>query len=167
MNFNLFKQAVAKQFATMSNSQLFAVDIDGDVLWDTYLRSFPEGTNPIYLERTDQDCNCCKQFIKNIGKVVAIVADEIVSIWDIAPTGTPYDIVAKALSAVVHSRPIANVYRHYERSVGTDKNFEQLLDGQKAWEHFHVTLPATVVKSKVDIPTFLGSKRIEHDMLSR
>ena len=167
MNFNLFKHAVAKHFATMSNSQLFAVDIDGDVLWDTYLRAFPEGTNPIYRERTEHACSCCRQFIKNAGKVVAIVADEVVSIWDIAPTGTPYDIVAKALSEAVRSRPIANVYRHYERSVGTDKNFEQLLDGQKTWEHFYVTLPATVVKSKADIPTFLGSKRTEHDMLSR
>ena len=167
MNFNLFKQAVAKQFATMSNSQLFTVDIDGDVLWDTYLRSFPAGTNPIYRERTEHDCSCCRQFVKNAGKVVTIVADEIVSIWDIAPTGSPYDLVAKALANKVRSRPIANVYRHYERSVGTDKNFEQLLDGQKTWEHFHVTLPTAVVKRKDDIPTFLGSKRTEHDMLSR
>ena len=48
MNFSLFKQAVAKQFAFMQKYPLFAVDIDGDTLWDTYLRSFPEGTNEEY-----------------------------------------------------------------------------------------------------------------------
>ena len=167
MNFSLFKQAVAKQFAFMQKYPLFAVDIDGDTLWDTYLRSFPEGTNPIYRERTEHDCNCCKQFIKNAGKIVAIVGDEIVSIWDIAPTGTGYDTVAKALLAAVRSRPIANVYKHYERSVGTDKSFEQLVDGQKAWEHFFINLPASAVARKDTLPTLFGQKRTAYDMLTR
>jgi len=167
MNFSLFKQAVSRQFASMSQFPLYAVDIEGDVLWDTYLRAFPEGTNPIYRERTEHDCTCCRQFIKNAGKIVAIIGDEVVSIWDIAPTGTSYDIVAKALLAAVRSRPIANVYKHYERSVGTDKSFEQLVDGQKAWEHFFINLPTSAVASKHTLPTLFGQKRTAYDMLNR
>ena len=159
MNFSLFKQAVSRQFANMSQFRLYAVDIEGDVLWDTYLRAFPEGTNPIYRERTEHDCSCCKQFIRNIGNVVTIEDGKLVSIWDTEPTGTPYDLVAAALSSAVKAHPIANVYRHYERSVGTDKNFEQLVTGQRAWEHFYVTLPATVVMDKRSIPTKLGEFR--------
>lgn len=50
MNFNEFKVAVAKQFATMvkdSTNNLFTTNLDKDELWSIYLESFPEGTNPI------------------------------------------------------------------------------------------------------------------------
>jgi hypothetical protein len=86
MNFNVFKQAVATQFAKMVKSPLFVTAITGDDLWTTYLAAFPEGTNPIYRERTEHDCSCCKQFIRNIGNVVTIQDGKLVSIWDIAPT---------------------------------------------------------------------------------
>lgn len=167
MNFNVFKSAVAAQFARMAKNPIFVTDISGDDLWDTYLKSFPEGTNPIYRERTDHDCSCCRQFIKNIGKAVTIHDGKLVSIWDIDPTNTPYDAVAAALSSAVKAQPIANVYRHYERSVGTDKNFEQLITGQKAWEHFYVTLPAAVVIKKAAIQSKLGEFREAHQMLTR
>ncbi|MBK8653177.1 MAG: hypothetical protein IPN20_04575 [Haliscomenobacter sp.] len=167
MNFNVFKQAVATQFAKMAKSQLFVTATTGDDLWATYLAAFPEGTNPVYRERTEHDCSCCKQFIRNIGNVVTIQDGKLVSIWDIVPTNSPYDLVAAALSSAVKAHPIANMYRHYERSVGTDKNFEQLVTGQKAWEHFYVTLPATVVMDKRSIPTKLGEYREAHQMLTR
>lgn len=166
MNFNVFKTAVAKQFAFMQKHQLFTTDVSGDDLWQTYLSSFPEGTNPIYRERTKHDCSCCKQFIRNIGGVVTLIGDKLVSIWDIN-TGTPYDVVATALSKQVLSKPIKNVYLHYERSVGTDKNFEQLVSGQKTWEHFYVTLPPAVVTDKRGIPTNLGAKRTAYETLTR
>ena len=167
MNFNVFKQAVATQFAKMVKSPLFVTAITGDDLWTTYLAAFPEGTNPIYRERTEHDCSCCKQFIRNIGNVVTIQDGKLVSIWDIVPTNSPYDLVAAALSSVVKAQPVANVYRHYERSVGTDKNFEQLVTGQRAWEHFYVTLPATVVMDNRSIPTKLGEYKEAHQMLIR
>ena len=168
MDFHAFKTAVAKQFAVMQKHQLFTVDVSGDVLWQTYLSSFPEGTNPIYRERTKHDCSCCKQFIRNIGGVVALIGDKLVSIWDVElPAIRGYKDVAKALSSVVKSRYIANVYRHYERSVGTDKNFEQLVTGQKTWEHFYVTLPPAVVMGKSSIPTALGLQRTAYETLTR
>ena len=167
MNFNVFKAAVSKQFAFMQKYCLFDTYHSDDDLWETYLAAFPEGTNPIYRERTEHDCSCCRQFIRNIGGVVAIVGDEVVSIWDIEPTGTPYDLVAKALANKVRSRAIANVYLHYEKTVGTDKNFEQLLDGQRTWEHFSVTLPPTCVRKKAHIATERGAKRTLYELLDR
>ena len=168
MNFNVFKQAVAAQFAKMAKSPLFVTAITGDDLWATYLAAFPEGTNPIYRERTEHDCSCCKQFIRNIGNVVTIEDGKLVSIWDVElPAIRGYKDVAAALSSAVKAQPVANVYRHYERSVGTDKNFEQLVTGQKAWEHFYVTLPATVVMDKRSIPTKLGEYREANQMLTR
>lgn len=167
MNFNVFKSAVSAQFAKMSSSPLFRTNTTGDELWATYLSAFPEGTNPLYRKRTEHDCSCCKQFIRTIGDVVTIKDGKLVSIWDIAPTNTPYDLVAAAMSAAVKSCNISDVYRHYERSVGTDKNFEQLVTGQQAWEHFHVTLPTAVVMSKQAMPTKLGEYRGAHQTLTR
>lgn len=66
MNFTTLKTAVAKQFQSMTATGLFRVDVEPDLLWETYLESFPEGTNPIYKTRRSFDCSCCRHFVKHI-----------------------------------------------------------------------------------------------------
>ena len=169
MNFNKFKTAVAARFASMSKHGLFRVDVTRDELWDTYLKSFPAGTNPMYRERTEHDCNCCKQFIRTVGNVVSIENGRLVSIWDIDIGGAEpaYQAVANALSELVHSRKVNNVFRHYERHAGTDRNFE-LTDGHsKTWEHFFVNIPREFVLEKSRIDTALGDFRSTYDVLYR
>ena len=88
MGFMKFKQAIAKQFKSMLDlgCDLYVVDVNRDELWEKYLASFPEGTNPIHRTRTEHDCSACRHFIKTLGPVVAIASDiRLVSIWD-----TPY-----------------------------------------------------------------------------
>lgn len=169
MQFSSFKLAVAKQFSKMAQSPLFVTDVSGDELWETYLSSFPDGSNPIYRTRTEHDCSCCRQFIKNIGKAVAIKDGGLVSIWDIDPAGVDpaYVAVAEAMSAKVKSAKVSNVYRHYEKTVGTDKNFEQLLEGQKTWEHFYVMLPQHLIVRKDRMASVLGKFDESHALLVR
>jgi hypothetical protein len=78
MNFNTFKNAVAKQFERMQKHELFRVQVDKDTLWATYLSSFPSGTDTLFRERTEHDCSCCKQFIRAIGDTVAIVDGKLI-----------------------------------------------------------------------------------------
>ena len=59
MNFKQFAQAVEKQFKKMSKHPLFIVKVEKNDIWDKYLASFPEGTNPIYKTNTEHDCFCC------------------------------------------------------------------------------------------------------------
>jgi hypothetical protein len=168
MNFKRFKIAVQTRFAEMSKDVvLFYTNTDKEELWRTYLNSFPEGSNPIFRERTDHDCNCCKQFIRAIGNVVSIVDGRMVSIWDVDMPDEPiYQLVADALSVYVKSKPIANIFLHYEKTVGTDKNFEALLDGgARGWEHFYVNLPKAFVEKKDRIDAVRGNFKTEHDML--
>ena len=73
-NFSTFKQAVTAQFALMEKGMLLTTKVSKDELWDTYLGSFPEGSNPIFRERTEHDCSCCKQFIRTMGDVVYMSA---------------------------------------------------------------------------------------------
>lgn len=75
--FMMFKKALQKHFDEMQReaTHLFEVNVDKDELWNTYLDSFPAGTNGIFRERREHDCSCCRQFIKNIGSAVSL--DEI------------------------------------------------------------------------------------------
>ena len=81
MNFNILQEAIQKQFQTMQKYRLFRVGLDKDRLWNIYLSSFPEGKNPIFKVRTGHDCSCCRNFVRTIGDVVAIIGTELVSIW--------------------------------------------------------------------------------------
>lgn len=168
MNFKTIKNAVAKQFAAMSSTQLFRVDIDKDVLWNLYLSSFPEGTNPLYKQRTEHDCNCCKQFIRAVGDVVAIKDGKLISIWDGKTGDENYQVVSDALAQYVKSKPIKDVFLHYERTAGTNKSFHSLVDGKVGeWDHFFVNIPEKFVKKNADIASALSVVRSTHDVFLR
>ena len=171
MSFNIIKHAVAKQFAEMSKGHLFVTDTDKDKIWDTYLNAFPENTNPIYRERTEHDCTCCKQFIRAVGNIISIdpVTNKLVSIWDIkVPEEPDYQVVADALSKYVKSKDVVNVFLHDMRTAGTDKNFEEMLDGTvKEWKHFFVNIPERFVVNKYVIGTKLSENRSTFDVFYR
>src|SRR5210317_1389811 len=113
--FRNLKKAVSKQFDKMKQYQLYRTDTEKELLWMTYLESFPPGTNPIYKERTEHDCQCCKSFIRAVGSMVAMIDGELVSLWD-CEVGEPYTKVVKALSEYVKSEPIKNVLLYEEKN---------------------------------------------------
>lgn len=164
LDFKPFKAAVAKQFDLMQKHPLFRMTTEKDKLWETYLGSFPEGTNPIYKERTEHDCNCCRSFVKAVGNVVALIDGKVVSIWDIKIDG-PYQVVADALSTLVKADAIANIFLHSESKAGVDKNFQELLGESITWQHFFINLPARVVNK--DPGSQLGDTRATHDVMLR
>lgn len=53
--FMMFKKALQKHFDEMQKeaTHLFEVNVDKDELWNTYLDSFPAGTNEIFRERRE------------------------------------------------------------------------------------------------------------------
>lgn len=167
MLFKPFGDAVAKQFAKMSSSQLFRVDISPDDLWQTYLESFPSGSNPTFKVRTEHDCNCCKQFIRTVGAVVTVKNGVVASIWDVDVDNPNYQAVADALSSLVKSRPLSKPFMHFERTVGTEKSFQQMENGVHTWDHFCVALPSKYVMPVADIPSWMGDKQSTYDVMQR
>lgn len=123
--------------------------------------------NPIYRKRTEHDCSCCRQFIRAVGNVVAIVDNKLVSIWDIQNLGPVYQPVADALSALVKSQAIDNFFFTTERVAGHDKNFEQMVDRVQTWEHFFVNIPSQFVMPGIKIGPKLSNLRATHDVLLR
>jgi len=176
MDFKVLKEAVREQFSLMSSSKrLFVTNATKDELWETYLKSFPEGTNPIYKERREHDCQCCKQFIRACGNVVSIDKDlNLQSIWDIE-IGDYYQEVADALSALVKSKVINQEFFHYEKNLGTDKNVQLIEEGIDEWEdkqtitwqHFHFKLPNKFVKNKDAMGTILGKASSNQQVFER
>lgn len=148
MNFDHIKGAVAAQFDHMQRGELHCVDVTGDELWDLYLQSFPEGTNPVYRQRREHDCSCCRHFVRQVGGVVSINDDlTLTSIWDCdeeLPPDSPYRLVTSALSALVRSRPIVDRFLTELSAIGTDKNYEVTSGAKgsttKTWTHFRVDL---------------------------
>lgn len=173
MEFNLFKNAVAKQFELMHKHGLFRSKATKDDLWDTYLKSFPEGSNPILKERTEHDCTCCKQFIRSVGDAVAIIDGKLVSIWDVTIGEPNYQAVADALSKLVHANPIEDSFLSVERVAGTDRTFSDAVNGVRTWNHFFVNIPTgksgqkNYVVAGADIGTKLGLIRASHDVFKR
>ena len=147
MEFKNVKNALAENFSRISaTNSLFETDIDKDYLWNLYLNSFPEGTNPIYRERRIYDCSACRQFIRNIGGAVYIDEDlNIHSIFEFDTGSKTFQPVMDAMAIYVTSRPIVDIYFNDSSTVGIDKNRELLEDGTvKTWDHFFVTLPPTM-----------------------
>lgn len=141
--FTDFKVALQKHFKEMTKdvSHLFEVNVDKDELWNTYLNSFPAGSNNIFRERREHDCSCCRQFIKNIGSAVVIKNNEIHTIWELNFNDATYQPVCNALDAFVKAHEVTDVYMTKFNKVGTDFNFEEINGESHRWEHFFLEIP--------------------------
>lgn len=169
--FILMRDKLIAHFEKMTKdvSHLFTLHVDKDEMWNTYLSAFPDGSNPIFRERTKHDCSCCRGFIKNIGNVVSIKDGKIESIWDFEIGDPVYDIILKTMSEFVKKHNIYNVFISANKKIGCHHNFEEMISvGTHRWDHFYLELPdrfymkdATLINAK------LGDYSGDHDVLYR
>lgn len=145
--FMMFKKALQKHFDEMQReaTHLFEVNVDKDELWNTYLDSFPAGTNEIFRERSEHDCSCCRQFIKNIGSAVTIKDNQIHTIWELNLGDTTYQSVCDALDTFVKAHTVTDIYTTKFPKIGTDFNFEEINGKSHQWDHLFLELPSKFV----------------------
>ena len=173
MAFKEFKIATQKQFNKMIESkdtELFFTNINKDEMWETYLESFPDGTNPIFRERREYDCQCCRQFIRAFGNVITIKNNKLVSIWDLKTKDIDdyYKVVTKAMAKYVKSKAIKNVFRYESKKVGTDYNHQTTeSDDILKWEHFYIELPKRFVKPYDSIGSVQSDFKSSKDVFKR
>lgn len=146
MSFLPFSQAVHAHIKEMTaNSCLYQTNANGYDLWDIYLSSFPEGTNPIFRVNTEHDCSCCRHFIRNMGTLVAIVDGKMQNVWDIDTTGLAheYQVVVQKMKEYMDKTTITSVFKTNMRKIGNEQTNERLENGDTInWNHFHGDVPS-------------------------
>ena len=148
MEFNQFNGILQEhvKYMLQGNTKLFVANCDKDALWETYLNSFPPGTNEVYRQRREHDCSCCKNFVRAFGNVVAIVDNQVVTIWDFSTNNSTFQPVIDTLSAYVKQAPIVDVYVTKLPTIGTPASYEKdANDNVRTWNHFNVRLPQECV----------------------
>ena len=151
MSFNQFKQVFQSNFNKLIEGQvqLYVTDVNKNELWDTYLNAFPES------EKQGFNCNCCRQFIKNYGNVVAIKDNQLKSMWDFTVDDVMYSEVIAALDKLVSESNIKDVFVTKVAKLGTDKSLTLTTE----WQHFYYQLPRTLVTSSRDTEDSLMSDK--------
>lgn len=128
--FHQFALQLKARFDEMSQHELFVTNPDKDQLWANYLAAFPAGSNPIFRTRTEHDCSCCRNFVKNLANVVAIVDGKLVTLWDNSSEFEyPYDVVANELYEWTRDHPITDLFRADVHQFGTEKSYEAVPGG--------------------------------------
>lgn len=146
-----FQTHVSKMMKDSSTLQgaIYITDVTEDLLWDTYLNSFPEA------ERQSFNCNACRQFIKSYGGLVKIKDSDktIISIWDFKVPNEMYQTVVDNLSKLVHSAKIRDAFISSQPKLGVDRTYP--------WYHFFYKLE-TGEYNKVSYDKDISSKQSEY-----
>lgn len=172
LDFKIIRNALEDNFKKMckENENLFEVELNKDVLWETYLNTIPAKDNKIYRTRREFDCSCCRHFIKGIGNVVAIKDNKMVSIWDFETSDDTWNTVLKAMSKFVKKHKIVDVYVSKFNHVGTKYSMDKTEDGNPIkWEHFYLDIPSKFVyNNRYDtIDSVRGEKRAIRNVFKR
>lgn len=170
MKFIEMRDQLIAHFAQMilGIDHLYEVHLNKDVLWNTYLDSFPEGTNEIYKTNRKYDCNCCRNFIKAAGNVVVIKDNKITTIWDFE-TNEVFQPVIDAMSKFVKEHVVTDVHLFAESLIGTKENFkmDEELDYPIKFSHFYLSLPSRFVLDGDSINRVKGQYRDIRNVFKR
>lgn len=138
-----YRDALEANFNRLAKiSNIYQSQMIKDVQWDEYLGAYPEGTNLHYRERTEHDCNCCKRYIRNVGRVLFVVDGEIVSVFRDLPITGEYKVVSDHLAKLNEESGIAGMYLNDSHMVGVKHSYEGVsTEDTVQWNHFYQELP--------------------------
>jgi hypothetical protein len=126
MEFKHFNQKIQTQFAVMCNTgKLFRSKVTGREVWETYLSSFDDEKIFRDPESSEHNCNCCKNFIRRYGNIVAIDSNgELISMFtDLGDCGE-YANSVKACALLLDSSSIQDVFFETYRELDQNLNYE-------------------------------------------
>ena len=133
MTFKELNQKLRSNFP--SKPILHLVDVDKDLMWDTYLNAFPED------KRQEHNCRTCRRFIRNYGNVVSIQNNVTKTIWDFEVKDAELSGPIQALHNLVKDAKVKDVFVTKESDLGTETTHTHYQDtGLEVWNHFHVML---------------------------
>lgn len=161
--FKTFKKQFQEHFKSLvkESPYLFITNIENDILWNTYLESFPPE------KKQEYNCNCCRSFIKHYGNIVGIKNGELVTIWDFEGL-EEFENVIKRMRNLVSESQIRDIFRSTQNMIGTDSNVKLTESGPIVWNHLSLSLPSTVInKSGYSNESLLGTARDNKNIFKR
>jgi len=173
MDFKDFSNAVELNTYTLINTHddIFITDCNPDDLWEKYLSSFPEGTNNIFKERTEHDCNACKSFIRHFASIVFINDDYSIStIWENIdlPEDNFYKIVSNEMDKYVKQHKILSVFRYHQAHLGVKQNKSLVDDVVYTWHHLYFKLPRKyIISNDIALNKYINDLKADAHVFSR
>lgn len=167
--FSQFRDAINKQFSVLAKNDLFQSHIPKDELWDLYLNEGTKaGINDIFRERGHLDCQCCKRFIRNVGRIIGSNKGVIKTVFDDLKITGEFKVIADALSTAIKGYGITTIYLNDEQLVGSKESFEERDNGEvHKWEHFYQVLPEKAYSLRGDVGTRKGAAQTNCKVLKR
>lgn len=163
--FKDFSAAVNRTLTKLSSESEF-YKVECPDIFDKYLAAFPKGSNPIFRERTEHDCQCCKQFIRNLGTMITIKDGEVHTVWrDYEGLPYPYKEVSQKMDEIVKNSPIFSVFRTKESSFGVEKTVEHA--SNIVWNHFYGNTPRKSLSSASSIGETIGKYSSTYQVFKR
>lgn len=169
MDFDDFNKTFTAHAAKLLESNsLFLTDIDPEVMWTTYLESYPPHANKMFRKRREMDCSCCRHFIKRYGNIVSIRDNEVVTLWDFHTDDDKFEPMIRAMEALIRAS-VKDVFMSRFDKLGTFKSEELLESGRvHTWHHFFLPLPNRfVVPSGKTVPEVTGAYRDTRNVFKR
>lgn len=142
MEFKSFSEAVSVQCEKMQKDspRAYLVDITKEEIWDAYLAAFPEGSNPVFRERTVHDCQTCRAFVRNMGALVTLNDKmQYITVWDnYEHLDEPYRTVSETMANLIGSYKIKEVFAPRENAYGSQRTATRREDGTvEQYHHFY------------------------------
>ena len=158
MSFNNLKVAVQQRFNRLKTHNLYVMATDKDEMWNAYIRNIPASL------RQEYTCNCCRQFIKQYGSIVAVVDGNIFTLWDLDEVEDTFLKSVEAMQGLVYNADIRAPFLSKTVNLGTDNSRSLLV----TWGHFFLELPqARKYRGSKSIASTAGTARTERNVFER
>ncbi|MBB6053540.1 hypothetical protein [Armatimonas rosea] len=168
MDFGKFADAIKTRYEKLASlpTSLLVVDVPKDTLWLTYLYSFEN--DPIFKTRNEHDCSCCRHFIYDVGRVVALVDGKKQTLWDVVIDDEPqYQKTADTMAELIWSAPITSVFTTLTETSGAKQSRALIDDQLYNFSHFHAKHKREYVFRKDTLATERSALNTQAELLER
>lgn len=142
-----FKQCLQAHVEEMTRNanHLHVSSAPADELWRVFVKEM-EIAEDGYPRPHLKGCDVCRDFIYQVGGLIAIQDRQLISIWDFE-SGSLYDSVSKAMSELVHRYDVESEFYATSGLIGSAVfRIEDSVDDDD-FQHMGVRIPARIIRN--------------------
>ncbi len=116
------------------------MDVDPELIWETYLENIPKEHNPIFRQRRHYDGSYDRHFVKTLGNITSIENGEIKHLWQIGDVGYFNNSVEK-IDRMLKNSKIKEPFSAKTSICGSKPSVDNY-DKNITWTHFYAKIPS-------------------------